>query len=153
MSTLLKVCALPWRCARQAALERQDLSHIYLAHHELESDIIVIPIIIMIIMMNIHTNAKFDVIIIVIVDGAYRVVGGEEGGRGWEVCLDDLSASGHKSISPGGEVVSGLVAVFICEADGHVAGFNDLQCPSVRLCCLRHAMAGLSLQPYINSIA
>ncbi len=29
------------RCARQTALERQDLSHTYLAHHELESDFII----------------------------------------------------------------------------------------------------------------
>ena len=30
------------RCARQTALERQDLSCTYLAHHELESVIIII---------------------------------------------------------------------------------------------------------------
>ena len=76
-------------------------------------------------------------------DNTYRIVGGEEGGRGGEVRLDDLSAGRHKSISPGGEIVSGLVAILICEADGHIAGFNNLRSPPVRLCCLWQAMTGL----------
>ena len=36
---------LGWACTRQAALERQDLSCTYLAHHELESVLITIIII------------------------------------------------------------------------------------------------------------
>ncbi len=40
------------RCARQTALERQDLSRTYLAHHELESDFVIIIIIITIIIMS-----------------------------------------------------------------------------------------------------
>ena len=86
-------------------------------------------------------------------NGAYRIVGGEESGRSREVCLDDLSSSRHKSVSPGGEIISGLIAVLICEADGHIAGFNDLQRPSVRLCCLWQAMARVSLQPCIKLMA
>ncbi len=37
------------RCARQTALERQDLSRMYLAQHELESELFVIIIIIIVI--------------------------------------------------------------------------------------------------------
>ena len=33
------------RCARQTASERQDLSRTYLAHHELESDVIILYVI------------------------------------------------------------------------------------------------------------
>ncbi len=33
------------RCTRQTALDRQDLSRTYLAHHELESDVLIITII------------------------------------------------------------------------------------------------------------
>ena len=34
-----------WRCARQTALERQDLSCTYPAHHELESEFVIIMMI------------------------------------------------------------------------------------------------------------
>jgi len=34
-------------------------------------------------------------VVLVACNGAYRIVGGEEGGRGREVCLDDLSAGRH----------------------------------------------------------
>ncbi len=45
---IFKPVGLVKRCARQTALERQNLSRTYLAHHELESIVIVIVVIIII---------------------------------------------------------------------------------------------------------
>ncbi len=52
------------RCARQAALERQDLSCTYLAHHELESDFVVVSTIV--IFITITTTVVIIVIIVII---------------------------------------------------------------------------------------
>ena len=58
------------RCARQAALERQDLSCTYLADHELEGDfyvIIVVVIIIIIISIIVVIITITDIISIIII--------------------------------------------------------------------------------------
>ncbi len=52
------------QCARQPALERQDLSRTYLAHHELESRFIIV--IIVIIIITITTTTTIIIIIIII---------------------------------------------------------------------------------------
>ena len=43
-STMVQKSSTKKVSARQTALERQDLSHMYLAHHELESEFVMIII-------------------------------------------------------------------------------------------------------------
>ncbi len=55
------------RCTRQAALERQDLSCTYLAHHELESVMVIITIIVAVIAVVVVVVVIVKVIVDVIV--------------------------------------------------------------------------------------
>ncbi len=55
------------QCARQPALERQDLSRTYLAHHELESRFIIVIIVIIIITITTTTIIITIIIIIIII--------------------------------------------------------------------------------------
>ena len=55
------------RCARLAALERQDLSCTYLADHELEGDFYVIIVVVIITMTDIISIIIISIIIIIII--------------------------------------------------------------------------------------
>ena len=55
------------RCARQTALERQDLSIMYLAHHELDSESIVVVVMIIRIIITIIIIINIIIIVIIII--------------------------------------------------------------------------------------
>lgn len=71
------------------------------------------------------------------VSTAYLVVRGEECGWNRKVCLQDLRPSRHQGISACCEVVPSFIAIFIGEADHHVALLNQRLSPCVGRACLQ----------------